>query len=396
VLERSLPVNAAHDARRREGARPLRLRAHGAVIWEAHPRTLDGWHPGLVGRSSTRQRLADRLHEHALGSDRRAGRYSRSKARRSRRAFIRHFWPVLLGLVVLPDLFLPGLWLLPGWVRAFTGGVIVSAGPWLTAGMIVVFSGSSSAWMGYQGEVWTAGELRRLRRRGWRLMNGAFLKQDIDHLALGPVGLLVIETKWAADPWSLDDARDRRRGWAVDQAADNTRAVRRILRNHHSDVPVITVVLLWHPPADDMGPPWHQDGEVTLVDGPSFRQWVDQLTSAIYDPDPVEAAWADLGGYLRRHEQAQQARGEAPPRTAGQVLWTVCQPLLGGVAGVYAAAGLVAVVKGTVGLVVTMIAALAGLGLARIKLMRRVALGWSATISGLLLLGAVIVAVHRA
>ena len=51
------------------------------------------------------------------------------------------------------------------------------------------------------GEQWTARELRSLRKRDWHLANGLLLRRvaDIDHVVIGPGGVLVIETKYSSD-----------------------------------------------------------------------------------------------------------------------------------------------------------------------------------------------------
>ena len=42
-----------------------------------------------------------------------------------------------------------------------------------------------------------------MRGRGWHLVNGLQLRgdSDIDHLAFGPPGVFVVETKWSTEPW---------------------------------------------------------------------------------------------------------------------------------------------------------------------------------------------------
>lgn len=107
---------------------------------------------------------------------------------------------------------------------AWTAFVITSAYNWC-----MIASGASQSMMGEQGEVWTDGELRSLRKRGWRVVNHLTLKHgDIDHVAIGPGGLMVIESKWNSSPLALDGT-DRWVGNWADQARRNTDDVKRFI-----------------------------------------------------------------------------------------------------------------------------------------------------------------------
>jgi len=103
----------------------------------------------------------------------------------------------------------PLLLLLPRWTRSFAAGAYVATLGGLLVNRVLLRSGAASLAMGEAGETRTAEELRRLHRRGWRVINRVVLGWgDIDHVALGP-GRVVIETKWAADSWSGDDSASR-------------------------------------------------------------------------------------------------------------------------------------------------------------------------------------------
>ena len=80
-----------------------------------------------------------------------------------------------------------------------------------------------------QAERWTDQELKALRRRGWPVVNHLSFKQgDIDHVAIGPDGLIVVETKWTASSIKVDGS-DRWLEDAVRQARRNTDDVRRFI-----------------------------------------------------------------------------------------------------------------------------------------------------------------------
>jgi roadblock/LC7 domain-containing protein len=69
--------------------------------------------------------------------------------------------------------------------------------------LVVLASGAGPLMMGELAEQWTATELRRLQRSGWRVVNHFGLATgDIDHVVVGTPGVFVIETKWSASSWT--------------------------------------------------------------------------------------------------------------------------------------------------------------------------------------------------
>ena len=91
-------------------------------------------------------------------------------------------------------------------VGLFVGGSLVALYNWC-----LMASGASGATLGEAGEEWTSNELRRLRRHGWKFVNGLqFRVGDIDHVAVGPDGVVVIESKWTSMGVDLDRASDWR------------------------------------------------------------------------------------------------------------------------------------------------------------------------------------------
>jgi len=146
----------------------------------------------------------------------------------------RQRWRELAGLTFTMAGSAVLVWLLPGgaFYRGVVVGVLLASLAWLLALLIVVGSGNLPRLWGVGGERATAEEFtsRRRKKQGWALVNGLRLGgQEIDHIAVGPGGVLVIETKWApSKPWSLSNGRlvgplgdplgqVRRNAWRVDR-----------------------------------------------------------------------------------------------------------------------------------------------------------------------------------
>ena len=122
----------------------------------------------------------------------RTGEWPRGKAEQLRYEYLHRAWGVLLAEGAV---FLALTPLAPNWLREFiVGGWVVFVG-WLLWHQVVVESGSSTRDMGALAEQWTSNELRLLRDRGWRVINHVVLRHwDIDHVAVGPGGVLVVQT----------------------------------------------------------------------------------------------------------------------------------------------------------------------------------------------------------
>jgi hypothetical protein len=100
---------------------------------------------------------------------------------------------------------------------------------------------------------WTATELDGLAVNGWRV---------VDHVAVGPAGVLTVRTAVATRPWNLTP--ERIRGAGRDPIAEMRRindAVKQVLVQHGMEVPVVPTLLLW-----GNGAPAQPEGQ-EVVDG---------------------------------------------------------------------------------------------------------------------------------
>jgi hypothetical protein len=156
--------------------------------------------------------------------------------------------------------------------------------------------------------------------------------RDIDHVLVGPGGVVVVESKWSADGWDLRTP-DRVLAKAVDQVVANARSLRLWTAVKASGAPVRSVVVLWG--GSRTGSPERPSepvelGETTVAFGlMAVRHWV----SAVADrPDVVSAAaaenvWRELDRLVAKREDRDQTA--APPASIDQVLWTVVATAIG-------------------------------------------------------------------
>ena len=162
-----------------------------------------------------------------------AGDWPRAEARRLQWAFIRRQLAAITGFVMV--VMVATLVLLAFIHSAFQRGLIVGAaivGTLSAIAMLVMqVTGTAPKSMGQRRNEWTASELRPLRRRGWQIVNHFSLRanRDIDHVMVGPDGVVAVETKWSAQGWTLEPPEPRV-ARCCNQARDNAK-----------------VLALWHP-----------------------------------------------------------------------------------------------------------------------------------------------------
>ncbi len=99
---------------------------------------------------------------------------------------------------------------------------------------------------GAEGEEFTGHELDRCKRQGWRAIHNLHLKAgDIDHIAIGPGGVVVIETKCPDADWAWLSRSKQPSDWVrqVNASALRTRAL--IQQHAHAPVDVRPIVVVW-------------------------------------------------------------------------------------------------------------------------------------------------------
>jgi hypothetical protein len=260
--------------------------------------------------------LARLQRERALANDQRAGRWARGKARRKQRAYVRENWRSLgavcgglLLLVVAAVPFFPG-----SFSRGLYLGSLSTVVLGLMAFWVVQATGTAPTMMGDDAEGWTARELRKLRRHGWKLINHVSLEgRDADHLLVGPGGAFAVETKWTSDEWKSAD-QDERVQRAADQAAGVAHSMSLWLKRSELAI-VEPVVFLWGAGARSLPAQQHvttKGQRVTLIPGPLSRAWRDALPTYGLTPDQVDAAWVQVETYCSRRDPREDTESPVP------------------------------------------------------------------------------------
>jgi hypothetical protein len=225
---------------------------------------------------------------------------------------------VITGVaIVIPSSFARGLFV----------GVAASALLGQIGYLVLALSGTMSRGMGATAEMWSSSELRRLRRHGWWIVNGVALAgRDIDHVLVGPGGVVVVESKWSAEGWHLSPP-DQRLGAAVDQVVANARSLRLWTPVRSVRPPVASVLLLWGGSrAGSAGRPAEpvRIGETTVAYGlTAVRGWITGIAHgpALMSAADAESVWRELDRFVAGREDRDVTL--APPTSFESVLWTV-------------------------------------------------------------------------
>lgn len=346
-------------------------------------------HP-VQGRAVLRTWLRHR----ELASDERAGSWTRAKARRVQRDYLRRNWQRLTAAVslVLAPLLVATLLLPGGFARGFLVGAGLAAVGGAVCTWVLQVTGTAPLMMGDLAEQWTAGELRRLRG-GWRVVHHLPLQYgDVDHIAVGAGGAWLVETKWSATPWILDPP-DERVLRAVRQAAANARSLRLWAGFRAAGVEQVhPVVMLWGTGSEELAPTTGQVHicGVSVVPGPSAARWRAALPTAVLSPGQVEAAWQALDRQVRSRDTHEQQGGRKPaPRSITQMTATAAFTASAAAMGFLSSAWLLQLTTSLpVWAAGSLLLVAAGVPLRRHDRTRLPALGWQTGVVGALVMGA--------
>lgn len=171
--------------------------------------------------------------------------------------------------------------------RQFVAGAWFAGGGGIIWNQIVIESGSANAEIGGLAANRTARELRVLLASGWRVMSHLVLRtSDIDHVAIGPGGLVVVETRWRSHEHAFGAKLERFDFDRLRRAADD---VQSMLRARFQGSPTRRVVVLWEPVSRDEAAFRYAPDDVIVVRGTQLGDWLNSIPDAGVTPDLIES-----------------------------------------------------------------------------------------------------------
>ena len=247
-------------------------------------------------------------------TSRRAGQRLRIEAKRRRNELLRLAgWKLALGtigwiaVVAVIAAFL--------YITAGRDGVFLAIGFGLGAYTVIALTTlqlvdpvGARLYRGLAGETNTARELRRLRPAGWTVVHNLHFKAgDVDHVAVGPGGVVVIETKSSHSEWHFLERRGVVDKWA-DQAKMGALRVRGVAKQYSgiSVDPIIVVVAWLH---DQARPSCQVADDTVRLNGSELHDYLAALPQVL---EPADAA-AISHGLEQAGEQFDRAAGIRHP-----------------------------------------------------------------------------------
>ena len=196
---------------------------------------------------------------------------------------------------------------------AFILGAAVTATIFVLVGLTVVFSGGVNWMVGAQAERWTDEVLRRLGPE-WKIAHNLEFTEgdppdtwevDVDHVAVGPGGVLVVESKYSSDPVDLDAEKlTPHVRKAANQVAGNARRVRSLFADMPAPPAVTSLVIFWGFRVTTPKSPIRLCGRQThMVMGADADRWLSTFSGNKLEPESAQEAW-------RRIETLQAASVE--------------------------------------------------------------------------------------
>jgi hypothetical protein len=177
----------------------------------------------------------------------------------------------------------------------FARGLLLGAGlATIGCGLcfVVLLHHGSYTWRrGADAEELTA-ELLMRRLPSWTVVHSLLLNSaDIDHIAVGPGGVIAVETKWTSSEWENQHGRRSKYVAALAQARRSAERLERFLASKGSAVDVQAMLVVWGRGAPGFATGMRCVDDVLVVDGPAnpeLRSHFPDLPG--FDPSPVVVA----------------------------------------------------------------------------------------------------------
>lgn len=239
---------------------------------------------GSFNRSSRKLRSTDRV-----------GRHARNLVWKSVIAFLKRAWMPLVLFLILPTTLMALIpFNMPGAERWILIGVMGASGFWLDVILVILWSGIASTVMGIEGEILTAEVLDDFAGKEWSLINGLRFKDrgDIDHILIGPAGLLIFESKWSGERWPMElrpkGYLGRQVRWAIKQVKMNRDDLCREFRDVIGDIPIYQVCVLWSGEDSSADDKYFYRETVYGIRGPELANWLTELPKDVIKESTIK------------------------------------------------------------------------------------------------------------
>jgi hypothetical protein len=128
---------------------------------------------------------------------------------------------------------------------------------------------------------------------------------DVDHVAVGPSGVLVVETKYTAAELDVSETRRAKQREAIRQVRDNAGRIAALLGRDAPDLPITPLLVWWGPEVTKSGEVIVRANGVLIVRGGDSAEWLRLLTGPSRPQETVRRAVERI----TRHQLGHSKRG---------------------------------------------------------------------------------------
>jgi len=235
---------------------------------------------------------------------------------------------------------------MPGMERGILLGVMGASGFWLDVILIILWSGIAPTVMGIQGETLTAEVLDDFAGKEWLLINGLRFKDrgDIDHILIGPPGLLIFESKWSGDRWPMElrpkGYLGRQVRWAIKQVKMNRDDLCREFKDAIGDIPIYLVCVLWSGEDSSTDDKYFHREAVFGIRGPELANWLTELPKNVVNESTIKRIAAPIAAFAHERDKEDVLKdGPFRPTLDRFFMNSLIFPLIGFFAPAFALAG---------------------------------------------------------
>lgn len=267
-------------------------------------------------------RVRELILHRSLASTGHVSAYSRRQLRDLERRWVTRNWrliSVVLGGSAIAAIV--AAIMVPTALGEVLAGAFLASGWWWLHMVMVETTGASSHRLGLLGETWTSIELSVMRRRGWQHVNDLALDRgQADHIAVGPGGVLVVESKYRND-WARASAELAGMAGQVSSEMERMASFLKMRGKTRA------IVAMWGNGLDDlMGDSWFELDGVVFCRGTSLSLYLDSLPFEL-EIDEIRRAHGQLVELVRRRDDHDDREVGPVPMPWSERLAEVCLQL---------------------------------------------------------------------
>lgn len=211
-----------------------------------------------------------------------------------------------------------------------------ATGFWLDVIFVILWSGIAPTVMGIEGETRTAQVLDDFAGKEWHLINGLRFKDkgDIDHILIGPAGLLIFESKWSGERWPMElrpsGYLGRQVRWAIKQVKMNRDELVGEFKDVIGEIPIYLVCVLWSGGQSSDDDKYFFRESVYGIRGSELAKWLAELPKDVVLGSAIKGVAAPIESFAHLRDKEDVLKdGPFRPTLDRLLVGSLVLPLVG-------------------------------------------------------------------